>query len=206
MQILLFGATGRVGQGITQQLLAQHHSITLFVRNKNKIATVDPHLTLVEGDVYNRESLLPLTTTSYDAIINVVGADPLKPSTLFTDATRTIIDLFQESQSKRYFAITGTAQMPKTTWGTLTTEILKRTPVGHAIADHQAAYALIRQSKLEWTLIGCPYIKDGPTKSHYQTAAVFPGGFKTIHPGDVADAIVQQLHQSNLNHIIGVWY
>lgn len=140
MQVLLFGATGRVGQEITQLLLAQQQSITLFVRNKNKIATNHPHLRIVEGDIYNRDSLLPLTTTPYDAIINVVGADPLKPCTLFTDATRTIIELFQNSLSQRYFAITGIAQMPKTLWGTFTIVILKRTPVGKAIADHQNAY------------------------------------------------------------------
>jgi hypothetical protein len=35
---------------------------------------------------------------------------------------------------------------------------------------------------------------------------VFPGGFKTIHPGDVAQAILNELGKLNYRQIIGIWY
>lgn len=96
--------------------------------------------------------------------------------------------------------------MPKTFFGRLSIGILKLTPVSHAIRDHQNAFDIVRRSEMQWTLTGCPYIKDGPTKGIYRTSEIFPGGFKVIHPGDVADAILNQIGKENIGKIIGIWY
>jgi putative NADH-flavin reductase len=36
MNMLLFGATGRVGEAITEIALNKNHVVTVFVRNKNQ--------------------------------------------------------------------------------------------------------------------------------------------------------------------------
>ena len=39
-----------------------------------------------------------------------------------------------------------------------------------------------------------PHIKDGPRTGHYtEQPGQFPGGYKTISPGDVADFLVRQI-------------
>jgi hypothetical protein len=80
------------------------------------------------------------------------------------------------------------------------------TPVKNAIADHQNAYNQVSQSNIDWTLIGCPYIKDGAEKSVFQRNYQFNGGFKTIHPDDVASAIVQEINKDDFHKIVGIWY
>jgi hypothetical protein len=56
-------------------------------------------------------------------------------------------------------------------------------------------------------LIGCPWIKDGPTRGTFKTAKVFTGGMKTISPGDVALAIFRELENPGVHRgILGVWY
>lgn len=206
MKIILFGATGRVGKAVAEKCLAAGHQVTALVRDKTRMSLDHEHLTLVEGDVCNPESLQQLRTRDCEVVINVIGADPLKPSTLFTDTTRAIIALLSERKSKRYLAITGTAQMEKTRWGKFTIAILKKSPVGHGVRDHQNAFNVLTHSHLDWTLVGCPYIKDGTEKGHYRTSTVFPGGFKTIHPPDVANEIFLQLNQARTQEIMGVWY
>ncbi len=164
------------------------------------------HLAFVEGDIYSEASLSALSKQDFGVVVNVIGADPLKPSTLFTDTTKAIIALQSKKSFERYFAITGTAQMEKTRFGKLSAAILKRTPVRHGVKDHQDAYEPVTRSNLSWTLVGCPYIRDGEEQGRYKTARVFPGGFKTVHPPDVASEIVKQMGEENEDEIIGVWY
>ena len=206
MTILLFGATGRVGNSILVKSLEKGHQVIAFVRNKNKITVNNAKLSIVEGDIHDSNALAKLNNQSFDILVNVIGADPLKPSTIFTDATKLAIQLLNNKNGKRYIAITGIAQMPQTLFGKITIAILKRTPVKNAIADHQNAYNQIYATGINWSLIGCPYIKDGAEKGHFNTGSTFRGGFKTIHPGDVATAIVQQLDKTDYQKITGIWY
>lgn len=206
MKILLFGATGRVGKSIVSKSLKNGHQVIAFIRNKSKLTIQDQNLSIQEGDIYDRDVVEKLERIDFDIIINVIGADPLKPSTIFSDATKLILSFLSGKSNKRYIAITGIAQMDKTLFGKITIEILKLTPVKNAIADHQNAYNQVSQSNINWTLIGCPYIKDGAEKSVFLRSYQFNGGFKTIHPDDVASAIVQEIDKENFYNIVGIWY
>jgi hypothetical protein len=56
-------------------------------------------------------------------------------------------------------------------------------------------------------LAGCPYIKDGPRRGGYRTSLVFPGGWKIIHPPDVADLLVHELTEEKFTgSVVGIWY
>jgi len=205
MKILLFGATGRVGRAVLDIALSAGHDLTVLVRNKNKIKNHHPKLEIVEGDIYNWPLLNNLAQRDIDVIINVIGADPSKPSTLVADSAEAIKGLFADRNIK-YLAISGIAQMKKTFYGRLSVLLLKFTEVKNAIKDHQKAYNVIKSSSLDWTLIGCPYILDGHTNNEYRKSEIFPGGFKTIHPGDVAIAITEEMNKNNNKKIIGIWY
>lgn len=205
MNILLFGATGRVGEAVLELALSAGNKITVLVRNKTKVKTKHPNLEIVEGDIYDWPLLRRLSKQPIDVIINVIGANPLKPSTLVTDTAKAIVGIFGD-QKIRYLAITGIAQMKKTLLGRLSVLLLKLTPVKHAIYDHQNAFQIIKASDFHWSLIGCPYIHDGVTNNQFRKSEIFPGGFKTIHPGDVALAITDEMKLHTNNKIIGVWY
>ena len=91
--------------------------------------------------------------------------------------------------------------------GKIYTAILKRTPVGHAIRDHDGGLKVVQQSSLEWTLAGCNYLSDGPERGRYKTSLVFPGGFKKIHPADVAAFLVKETEVPTFrNAVVGIWY
>ena len=205
MNILLLGATGRVGEAIMKIVLQKGLKLTILVRNKNKITLSDANLTVVEGDVYNHALLKNLSENNFDVLINVVGANPLKPSTLVADTAKVVVEIFDQ-KPMRYLAITGIAQMEKSFFGKISIGILKLTPVKHAINDHQNAYNTIIESNLNYSLVACPYIVDGETKGTFKKKPIYSGGFKTIHPGDVAIAITDELNSNNSNTITGIWY
>jgi hypothetical protein len=137
--------------------------------------------------------------------VNTVGTDPAKPSTIVTDTARAIVAAMRAGGVRRYVAISGTAQMAKTPLGALSIAILRLTPVGNALRDHEGAFAIVTASGLDWTLAGCPWIKDGPARG-YREHAKFPGGMKSIAPGDVAAFLVDVLDEPSYSRrIVGIW-
>ncbi len=208
MHILVFGATGRVGTSVVEQAAAAGHQVTAFVRDPSRLKAAPRSVRTATGDIYKADTVASALGQGIDAVVVVVGADPLKRSTVVSDTARAIVPAMKSAGVKRYLGITGTAEMPrKSVLGELSTAVLRMTPVGHAAHDHDAAYLVVSQSSLEWTLAGCPYIKDGPTLGQYQTSSVFPGGFKTIHPGDVAHFLVGELEaRKHPNQVVGIWY
>jgi uncharacterized protein YbjT (DUF2867 family) len=206
--VLVFGATGRVGAAVIAQAAAAGHRVTAFVRDPKRFGPAPAGVKLAVGDVYQSATLDAAMAPGCDAVIVAVGADPLKPSTLVTDSAMAIVAAARKAGIRRYLGITGTAEMPEKTWlGRLSTAILRMTPVGNAARDHDGAFEAVRTSGLEWTLAGCPYIKDGAMTGRYLTSSVFPGGFRIIHPGDVAHFLVRELgERRHPNAVIGIWY
>jgi uncharacterized protein YbjT (DUF2867 family) len=202
--VLVLGATGRVGTEVTRRASEAGHEVTAFVRDPVRLKVRPAHVAV--GDIARQETLAAALSGGIDAVANTVGADPLKPSTIVTDTARAIVAAMHASEVRRYVAISGTAQMPKTPLGALSIAILRLTPVGNALRDHQGAFAIVTASDLDWTLAGCPWIKDGPAGG-YREHATFPGGMKSIMPGDVAAIIVGVLDQPSYSRrIVGIWH
>lgn len=208
MKVFLVGATGRVGTEFLRLALTADHEVTALVRDPAKLTVSDPRLKAVTGDLRDAAALdAAYCLGTWDVVVNLAGADPLKASTVVTDSARALVPLAEAARTPRYLGITGTAQMPKTFLGRISIAVLRRTPVRHAASDHDGALSVIKASTLDWTLVGCPWIKDGPTRGTFQQSTVFPGGMRRIHPGDVALALLEQLgHPASRGSIVGVWY
>jgi uncharacterized protein YbjT (DUF2867 family) len=203
MRVLVLGATGRVGGEVVRLAGAAGHEVTAFVRDPARLKTQPPHVAV--GDIARAETLRAAVSGGIEAVVNAVGADPLKPSTVVTDTARAIVAAMHEAGARRYVAITGTAQMPRTALGALSVAILRRTPVGNAIRDHQGAFAIVTGSDLDWVLAGCPWIKDGKAGG-FREHARFPGGMKAIAPGDVAAFLVGVLDRPAVSRrVVGIW-
>jgi uncharacterized protein len=206
MKLVVFGATGRVGASFVDRAVAAGHQVTVLVRNP--AYQPRPGVQVVIGDVMSVDAVTALLHPGCDAVVFCIGAGPLGPSTVVTDAMRVVVQVMQRLGIERLLAVSGTAEMPeKTGLGRIYTALLRRTPVGHAVRDHDGAYAIVAGSTLSWVLAGCNYIANGPARGQYVTAARFPGGFKVIHPGDVADFLLTSLADpARHQQILGIWY
>ncbi len=204
MKVLVLGATGRVGSEALRLACAAGHQVTAFVRDPAKLSS-STGIAVAIGDV-TRPETLRAALNGIDAVLNAVGVDPLKPSTFVTDSARTIVHSMLDAGVRRYVAVSGTASMPKTFVGTIATDVLELTPVRHAIKDHQGAFDIVTASPLDWTLAGCPWIKDGLPASTYIESDVFPGGMKVVYPAQVADFLTKVLDKPEYyRRIVGIW-
>ena len=210
MRILVFGATGRCGRFIVEQALDAGHDVTVFVRDPERLSREHSKLKVVQGEFTDSEALRALMKTGFDAVVSAIGPVQLKPSTVVTDSTKAIIAAMQVSGRKRFLMVSVVSEIShKNFIGKLSTWIIKVTPVRHSLNDHAAALVNLKKSDLNWTLAGCPIIKDGPRMGRYRTSLTFNGGFKYIHPPDVANFIMKEITDPKpefKNTVVGIWY
>jgi putative NADH-flavin reductase len=208
MHVLIFGATGRVGAAAVDFALAAGYEVTAFVRNPAAFSRTDARLRVVKGDVNEPSTVESAVASGIDAVLFAVGGNVFKPSTLVTDSVRAIVAAMQSADVKRYVGITGVAQMPATPPGKIVQKILALSPIRYAVRDHQGAYEIVAASDLDFTLAGCPYIKDGETRGTFkEVPGRFHAGYHIIHPGDVGKFLVDQLADTRYpRQIVGIWY
>lgn len=206
MKVIVFGATGRVGAALVRSAVAAGHDVTVFVRDT--AFRPAQGIQVVYGDARDAAAVTQALQGGFDVVFSCLGAGALKPSTLVTDATRALLAGMQTAGINRLIAVSGTAEMSnKTRCGRAYTAILKRTPVGHAVRDHDGAMTLIFATGLSWVLVGCNYIANGAARGGYKTSLEFPGGFKTIRAGDVADfMLTEAAARKYCQQVVGIWY
>ena len=206
MNLIVFGATGRVGRAFIGKAVHAGHRVTAFVRDSGR-AHLDG-VALVQGDVRDTSSVRASLAGGFDAVIVCIGEAGLKPSTIVSEGFAAIVAGMTAMGLRRFIGVSGSAEMPKKTWfGKLYTAILRHTPVGNAVRDHDGGLRVLQTSSLDWTLAGCNYLADGPERGRYRISLIFPGGFKIIHPGDVADFLLQEMTRPrHIRDVVGLWY
>lgn len=75
MHIVLFGATGNIGQRITAEALRRGHRVTGVVRDAGAVTSPDPRVTLVRGDATDAASVAAVARGA-DAIVSAISPRP----------------------------------------------------------------------------------------------------------------------------------
>jgi uncharacterized protein YbjT (DUF2867 family) len=86
MRVTVFGATGKIGRLVVQQLLDAGHQLTALVRNPTKLAISRPDATVTTGQLSDPAAIQQAITDA-DAVISALGPS-LKRSATGTPLTR----------------------------------------------------------------------------------------------------------------------
>ncbi len=207
MNLIIFGATGTVGKQLVQQALFNGHHVKAFGRN---VFTTDylqtENLQLVQGALFD-EGEVYNAIKGCDAVLSAIGG-----SVDGTDKTRTlgmknIIKQMQKAGVKRIIAIGGSGILNADENTLLVDQEdypKKYVAVGK---EHQKAYELLKESGLDWTIVGSPeIINNGPT-GKYITKADYepePNNYK-INAGDLAMFMHNELTRNEfVKHRVGI--
>jgi len=107
MSILITGATGYLGSKLTQILADRGESIRLLNRSDSKVKAFDrPEITIVRGDIKNKESLkraMQGVNRVYHmaAYARLWSRDPLIYQTINVEGTRNVLDAAMEAGIKK---------------------------------------------------------------------------------------------------------
>lgn len=206
MQLLVLGATGRVGSHIVTLALQDGHHVTALVRNPEKINKRHDRLTVIQGNVLESEDLLR-AIQGVDAVISALNTDR---TTTLSQSMPLLINAMGQEGIKRIITV-GTAGILKSR-----TEPEKlryqssdsRRKSTRVAEEHEQVYTLLRASTLEWTIVCPTYLPDGEVRGNYRVERdVLPEGGTEITVGDTAEFTYRQLSDRRfINARVGICY
>ncbi|MEM8829937.1 MAG: SDR family oxidoreductase [Cyanobacteria bacterium P01_G01_bin.19] len=195
MKLIIFGATGSVGELVVRQALSAGHNVTAFVRNRSKLNLQHPNLNLFIGDVLS-STLVEKAVIGHDAAICVLGSGKKLSGKVRSQGTKNVIQALEKAGIKRF--ICQSTLGAGDSWSNLDfywKYIMFGFILRKVFADHQIQEEYVRQSDLDWTIIRPAAFIDGDRTGKYRHG--FSGSDRTstltISRPDVADFILKQL-------------
>ncbi|MDP1419884.1 SDR family oxidoreductase [Peribacillus simplex] len=206
MNILILGATGRVGGQLVTYGLQDRHHVTVLVRTPEKIQIKNANLTIIQGNVLNK-----------DDIVRAMHGIDVVISALNTDGTNTlsasmplIIEAMEYEGIQRIITI-GTAGIlqSRTTPQSLRYQSSEsRQKSTRAAKEHHVVFDLLKQSTLQWTIVCPTYLPDGERVGTYRVEGDFlPQDGVKISVPDTAEFAFSQIKSSDyLKSRVGIAY
>jgi putative NADH-flavin reductase len=144
--------------------------------------------------------------TGVDAIIQSLGVSVgpeiiLKPTRLFSKATRVLVTVMEEAHVKRLICVTGFGAGDSLGRGGFLCSAAFHLLLRRIYDDKDLQEPIVRRSKLDWVIVRPVILTDGPKTNAYR-ALVNPRhwtwGF--ISRADVADFLVKQIDDDAFLH------
>jgi len=195
MKFLLIGATGRTGEAIVKQGLAEEHDITALVRDASKVEVSDPHLHVVAGDILNAHDV-DAAMAGQDAVICSLGTGvTFKHVTLFSDGTQHLLDAMHKHAIRRIVCITGIGAGDSRGHGGFFYDHVVEPTVLHTIyEDKDRQEELLRQSDRDWIIVRPGQLTNDEATGKYRVLLDLTGvTVGKVARADVAAFVLQQL-------------
>ena len=214
MNIILFGATGQIGQQVLKQALERGHKVTAFVREPSKIEVTHPNLTIKQGDARTSQAVAE-AMPGHDAVVNAMGPGGPGVSDQFldilTEGSHCIAEAMQSARIKRIVAL-GSAGTLQAVPDQLVRDVPNFPPFARNISGaHLQAWKTYEAAGLNWTVV-CPpaVVESGERTGNYRLATdymVEMGAMLKIATGDLADFILNEVEQGkHIGHRVNIAY
>ena len=208
MNILVLGATGRTGRIFAKTASESNHQVYAIVRDRSRGSL--PGVTYIEGSPTD-EKLLTDTLKGMDAVvvalnINRTSDNPfakvISPLTLISDTVKALIPAMGKNNVKRI--ITVSASGVGDSWKDMfliARLLIRYSNIWKAYEDHDRQEQLIRNSKLDWTIVR-PVMLSNKETDTYKATLGKPGGGNISRAG-VTKYILKALETgSNIREVV----
>ena len=195
MDLVVFGASGRLGLQIVEQALTAGHRVTAFVRSPSKLMKEHPHLTLFQGDSTDAAAVSK-ALAGQQAVISALGpARPAEPGMLETSA-RHIVAAMKEQDMYRLISTSGAGvwqpqDQPKFADYFIAT--LLHLFAREVERDAFASVDVIKGSNLDWTVVRFPRLTNGPRTGKYRLGYIGKESSVQLSRADAAEFILKEL-------------
>ncbi len=196
--LLVIGASRGIGLETVKRGLAAGHRVRAFARSATAIALDAPALEKIAGDALDGTSVAAALAGA-DAVIQSLGAPKtlqaiLSGTTLFSRATRILLDAMRASGPRRLVTVTGLGAGDSRGHGSVLYDaiafplLLKR-----IYDDKDVQEQMIKASGLDWTIVRPGLLTSGPATGRYR-ALTDPKDWRagSISRADVADFLVRE--------------
>jgi putative NADH-flavin reductase len=196
--LLVIGASRGIGLETVKRALADGHHVRALARSALTILVDQPELEKIPGDALSSASVLR-AVSGVDAVIQALGESKgpqalLCGTTLFSKATRVLIDAMHATSVTRLLAVTGLgAGNSRGHAGFLYDAIVFPLLLNRIYDDKDVQEQMIKASGLDWTIIRPGILTNGPATGKTR-ALTEPKDWRagSISRADVADFLVRE--------------
>lgn len=193
MKVIVFGASGKVGQKVVAELLERGHEVRAFVYDNSPFDEQE-NLEVILGNVKDPSSV-KRAVKGQDAVISTLGSWGTETKDILSEGMKNIIPAMKESGIERIISLTGAdARYSKDEVqliGKLTRPVLKLV-APKILSDGEKHIELLDGSNLDWTVIRSPVMNEkGGVNYKLANKATLP--WRTINRNSVALAIIDVL-------------
>ncbi|MGE7759589.1 NAD(P)-dependent oxidoreductase [Peribacillus sp. NPDC097895] len=206
MNILILGATGRVGGQLVTYGLQDRHHVTVLARTPEKIQINNANLTIIQGNVLNKDDIVR-AMYGIDVVISALNTDG---TTTLSASMPLIIEAMEYEGIQRIITI-GTAGIlqSRTNPNSLRYQSSEsKQKSTRAAKEHHKVYEMLKQSTLLWTIVCPTYLPDGESVGTYRVEGDFlPENGVEISVPDTAEFAFSQITSSDfLKSRVGIAY
>ncbi|MER1987636.1 MAG: NAD(P)-binding oxidoreductase [Solibacillus sp.] len=189
MKIIVFGATGGVGQHFVEMAVAAGHEVTAYVRTPEKLKITNVHI--IKGDAFDKESVAT-AIVGHEAVISCVGSSAgMKKSNDLERMGINIADGMEAAGVKRlvYCASAGVDDEIPGIAGKMMMKML-----ANPLADHRNALNYYKTKDITYTIARPMGLKDDALQLDYKEAFdTVPKGSNSIPRASVAHFMLKAL-------------
>lgn len=166
MRIVVFGATGHVGNLFVMEALRAGHEVVAYVRNAKKLKVQDAKIKAVVGELTDAKKISEAITGA-DAVVSVVGPLGRQDTLIFAPFYGHVISAMKTHGVKRLVAL-GTPSVPDAhdrfnfIYWALTFGV--GLIIHHGYTDMKTLGQDIRESGLDWTIVRVPLLTNQPKR------------------------------------------
>lgn len=156
--ILLLGATGKLGQILTRELLAKNYKVIAPVRSPQKLRFKDKNLEVIKGNVVEKLEL-EKSLKDNDVVISVLGHGFRTKYPIQKKVLENLVPLMEKNNVKRLITITGsglnTSEDNKGLMSSVEEKILSIIDP-YRMKDAKDQQEILEKSNLDWTVVRTP--------------------------------------------------
>jgi len=200
LDIFIIGANGGVGKQAVTTALQAGHRVTALLRNPANLTLTHPKLQIVKGDImrsYTFEKYLEYK----DVVISAIGNNMNKPTTLYSEGSRNLIQAMKRMGVDRAFFISAAAieiSPAQSFVVRLLTKYVIQKLFGHGYADQRIMERLIKESDINFTIVRPPKLNNKPQTGNYRYAVnSFLKNCLSISRADVAHFMINNIHNED---------
>lgn len=199
MKIVIFGATGIVGNAVVNEALNKGHEVTVLTRNAKKVTTRHERLHIVEGNVSDK-NVVRTVLNGQEAVIQTLGIGGKgdgKPTSIVSENNKIIMSEMERMNVKRLIAISviGAGDslifLPWIYQKIVLPLFMKWLKA--IIDDKNRMESMIKESGLDWTIVRCTTVKERQATGKINATLDGKGLRFSISAADMAVFMVNQL-------------
>lgn len=198
MIVTIFGATGMTGTQLVKQALFLGHTVKAFGRNVfNTNFPRNENLELIQGALFDEEQVRHAVRGS-DAVLSALGGSFDGTDKSRSLGIKNIIKQMQKEGIQRIIAIGGMGILDAPAGGLLMEDPDFPAEYLPVSLEHFKAYEYLKNSSLNWTMVGAPDLVNAEASGTYKKAANNNPADSTlrINTGDLALFILSELQKN----------